>query len=160
MTTEPTTSTDFIRKAIAEDTESGRFDGRVHTRFPPEPNGYLHIGHATAICLSFRVAQEFGGLCNLRFDDTNPVKENIDYVKSQKEDIRWLGFDWEDREFYASDYFERLYDFAKELILQDKAYVDSLSQEEMREYRGTLTQPGKESGYGRGHRRGHRKWQV
>ena len=147
MTTEQTTSTDFIRKAIAEDTESDRYDGRVHTRFPPEPNGYLHIGHATAICLSFRVAAEFGGLCNLRFDDTNPVKENTDYVRSQKEDIHWLGFDWEDREFYASDYFERLYEFARGLILQGKAYVDSLSQEEIRQHRGTLTQRGKVSPY-------------
>ena len=140
-------STNFIQQAINADNESGRFDRRVHTRFPPEPNGYLHIGHAKSICLNFGLAREFGGLCNLRFDDTNPTKESIEYVESQKEDVRWLGFEWHDRELYASDYFGELYEFAKQLVLQDKAYVDSLSQDEIRQYRGTLTQPGKESPY-------------
>ncbi len=148
MTTgESTTSTNFIQQAITADNESSRFDRRVHTRFPPEPNGYLHIGHAKSICLNFGLAKEFGGLCNLRFDDTNPTKENIEYVESQKEDVRWLGFNWHDRELYASDYFGALYEFAKQLVLEGKAYVDSLSQDEIREYRGTLTQPGKESPY-------------
>ncbi len=140
-------STNFIQQAINADNESGRFDRRVHTRFPPEPNGYLHIGHAKSICLNFGLAREFGGLCNLRFDDTNPTKESIEYVESQKEDVRWLGFEWHDRELYASDYFGELYEFAKQLVLQDKAYVDSLSQDEIRQYRGTLTQPGKGSPY-------------
>ncbi len=144
-TTESTRSTDFIRARIEDDAKTGRFGGRVHTRFPPEPNGYLHIGHAKAICLNFGVAQEYGGLCNLRYDDTNPTKEEIEYVESQKQDIRWLGFDWDDREFYASDYYERLYEFAVELIRQGKAYVDSLSADEIREHRGTLTEPGRES---------------
>ncbi len=144
-TTESTRSTDFIRARIEEDNRTGRFGGRVHTRFPPEPNGYLHIGHAKAICLNFGVAREYGGLCNLRYDDTNPTKEEIEYVESQKQDIRWLGFDWDDREFYASDYYERLYEFAVELIRQGKAYVDSLSADEIREHRGTLTEPGRES---------------
>jgi glutaminyl-tRNA synthetase len=138
---------DFIRAAVNEDTQSGRFDGRVHTRFPPEPNGYLHIGHAKAICIDFGIAQEFGGKCNLRFDDTNPVKEDVEYVDSIKEDIRWLGFDWEDREYYASDYFDQLCEFAVKLIKKGKAYVDHLSADEIREYRGTLTEPGKESPY-------------
>ena len=145
MTT--TESTNFIYQAIADDNASGRFDKRVHTRFPPEPNGYLHIGHAKSICLNFGIAKDFGGLCNLRFDDTNPTKESVEYVESQKRDVRWLGFDWNDRELYASDYFAELYEFAKRLVLADKAYVDSLSQAEIREYRGTLTQPGKESPY-------------
>ncbi|MCD6302848.1 MAG: glutamine--tRNA ligase/YqeY domain fusion protein [Anaerolineae bacterium] len=140
-------ATDFIREAIAEDTRSGRFGGRVHTRFPPEPNGYLHIGHAKAICLNFGVANEFNGLCNLRFDDTNPVKEETEYVKGIKDDIHWLGFDWGDREFYASDYFEQLYDFAERLILKGKAYVCDLSPDEVRAYRGTLTEPGRNSPY-------------
>ena len=140
-----TASTNFIRQAIASDSESGRFDRRVHTRFPPEPNGYLHIGHAKSICLNFGLARDFDGLCNLRFDDTNPTKESVEYVESQKEDVRWLGFDWHDRELYASDYFEELYEFAKQLVLEGRAYVDSLSQDEIREYRGTLTAPGKES---------------
>lgn len=140
-------SANFIEKMIEEDITSNRFGGRVHTRFPPEPNGYLHIGHAKALSVNFGLAQEFGGLCNLRFDDTNPVKEEIEYVEAIKEDIRWLGFDWEDREFYASDYFEQLYDFAVKLIKKGKAYVDSLSMEEIRAYRGTLTEPGKESPY-------------
>ena len=137
----------FIQQAIAGDNESGRFDRRVHTRFPPEPNGYLHIGHAKSICLNFGLARDFGGLCNLRFDDTNPTKESVEYVESQKEDVRWLGFDWHDRELYASDYFDELYEFAKQLVLKGKAYVDSLSQDEIREYRGTLTEPGRESPY-------------
>ena len=145
MTT--TESTNFIYQAISDDNASGRFDKRVHTRFPPEPNGYLHIGHAKSICLNFGIAKDFGGLCNLRFDDTNPAKESVEYVESQKRDVRWLGFDWNDRELYASDYFAELYELAKQLVLAGKAYVDSLSQAEIREYRGTLTQPGKESPY-------------
>ncbi len=136
---------DFIRDIIARDTASGKHGGRVHTRFPPEPNGYLHIGHAKSICLNFGVAKEFGGLCNLRFDDTNPEKEETRYIESIKDDVRWLGFDWEDRLYYASDYFDRLYAFAEELIKKARAYVDSLSAEEIRAYRGTLTEPGKES---------------
>ena len=142
-----TESTNFIYQAITDDNASGRFDKRVHTRFPPEPNGYLHIGHAKSICLNFGIAKDFGGLCNLRFDDTNPTKESVEYVESQKRDVRWLGFDWNDRELYASDYFAELYEFAKQLVLAGKAYVDSLSQSEIREHRGTLTQPGKESPY-------------
>lgn len=140
------TSTDFIRTQIIEDLKSGRFN-RVHTRFPPEPNGYLHIGHAKAIAIDFGVAEDFGGKCNLRYDDTNPVKEDVEYVDSIKEDIRWLGYDWEDREYYASDYFDQLYEFALKLIRKGKAYVDDLSAEEIREYRGTLTEPGKNSPY-------------
>ncbi len=145
ISNDSTISTDFIRTIIREDIKTGKYDGRVHTRFPPEPNGYLHIGHAKSICLNFGIAEEFEGLCNLRFDDTNPTKEEVEYVDSQKSDIRWLGFDWEDREYYASDYFERLYEYAVKLIEKDKAYVDDLSAEEIREYRGTLTEPGKES---------------
>jgi glutaminyl-tRNA synthetase len=136
---------DFIRALIATDQETRRFDQRVHTRFPPEPNGHLHIGHAKSICLNFGIAQEFGGLCNLRFDDTNPTKEHMDYVQAIQEDVRWLGFDWGDRLYYASDYFESLYEFAVKLIRKGKAYVDNLTAEEIREYRGTLTEPGKES---------------
>jgi glutaminyl-tRNA synthetase len=139
------TGTDFIRTIINEDMKTARFGGRVHTRFPPEPNGYLHIGHAKSICLNFGVAEEYGGLCNLRFDDTNPSKEEVEYVESIQEDVRWLGFDWDDRLFYASDYFEQLYDFAVQLIKKGKAYVCDLSADEIREYRGTLTQPGVES---------------
>ncbi len=138
---------DFIRDIIAEDVRTNKYGGRVHTRFPPEPNGYMHIGHAKAICLNFGVADEFGGLYNLRFDDTNPVKEEVEYVESIQEDIRWLGFDWEDRLFYASDYFEQLYEYAVQLIKIGKAYVCDLSTEEIREYRGTLTEPGKDSPY-------------
>jgi len=138
---------DFIREAIKEDLRTNRFGGRVHTRFPPEPNGYLHIGHAKAIWITFGMAEEFGGLYNLRFDDTNPVKEEEEYVEAIKEDIRWLGFDWEDREYYASDYFEQLYQWAVQLIRDGKAYVDSLSPEEIKEYRGDFTTPGKESPY-------------
>ena len=144
-TANPSTSTDFIRQAITEDAQSNRFDGRVHTRFPPEPNGYLHIGHATSICLNFGIAKDFDGLCNLRYDDTNPAKEEEEYVESQRKDIHWLGFDWGDREFYASDYFDQIYEYAQKLIREGKAYVDSLSQDEMREHRGTLTKPGTDS---------------
>jgi glutaminyl-tRNA synthetase len=138
---------DFIRRIIAEDVAAGKHDGRVHTRFPPEPNGYLHIGHAKSICLNFGVAEEFGGLCNLRFDDTNPSKEEVEYVESIQEDVRWLGYDWDDRLFYASDYFEQLYNYAVDLIKQGKAFVCDLSPEEIREYRGTLTEPGRNSPY-------------
>ena len=137
---------DFIRTAVQEDLAAGRYD-YVRTRFPPEPNGYLHIGHAKAICIDFGVAEDFGGQCNLRYDDTNPVKEDVEYVDSIKEDIRWLGFDWEDREYYASDYFEQLYQWAVKLIKKGKAYVDDLSADEIREYRGTLTEPGMDSPY-------------
>jgi glutaminyl-tRNA synthetase len=140
-------STDFIRTIINEDMDSKKYDGRVHTRFPPEPNGYLHIGHAKSICLNFGVAAEYRGLSNLRFDDTNPSKEEQEYVNSIQEDVRWLGFDWEDRLFYASDYFDQLYEYAVQLIKKDKAYVDDLSADEIRGYRGTLTKPGKESPY-------------
>jgi glutaminyl-tRNA synthetase len=135
----------FIKLIIEADLQSGKQGGRVATRFPPEPNGYLHIGHAKSICLNFGLAKEYGGTCNLRFDDTNPVKEDVEYVDSIKEDVRWLGFDWQEREYYASDYFDKLYDFAVTLIKAGKAYVDSLSADEIREYRGTLTEPGKES---------------
>lgn len=145
--TESTTSKDFIRAIINEDMESGKYGGRVHTRFPPEPNGYLHIGHAKSICLNFGVADEYGGLCNLRFDDTNPSKEEQEYVNSIQEDVRWLGFDWEDRLYYASDYFDQLYEYALQLIKQGKAYVCDLNADEIREYRGTLTGPGRESPY-------------
>jgi len=138
---------DFIRDAIKEDLRTNRFDGRVHTRFPPEPNGYLHIGHAKAIWIDYGIAEEFGGLYNLRFDDTNPVKEEEEYVDAIMEDIRWLGFDWEDRLFFASDYFEQLYQWAVQLIKDGKAYVDSLSPEEIKEYRGAFGRPGKDSPY-------------
>lgn len=138
---------DFIRARIADDVKAGKNQGQVHTRFPPEPNGYLHIGHAKAFCLNFGVAEECNGKYNLRFDDTNPVKEETHFVDSMKRDIRWLGFDWEDREFYASDYFGQLYEWAIELIKQGKAYVDDLTADEIREYRGTLTEPGKNSPY-------------
>jgi glutaminyl-tRNA synthetase len=135
----------FIRTIIAEDLKQGKNRGRVHTRFPPEPNGYLHIGHAKSICLNFGLAAEFGGLCNLRFDDTNPSKEDVEYVESIKEDVRWLGFDWDDREFYASDYFEQLFQFAIQLIKTGKAFVCDLTADQIREYRGTLTEPGRNS---------------
>jgi len=144
---ESTAPSHFIRNIILEDLESGKYDGRVHTRFPPEPNGYLHIGHAKSICLNFGLAEEFGGLCNLRFDDTNPIKEEQEYIDSIMEDIRWLGFDWEDRLYYASDYFDQLHEYAIRLIKKDKAYVDDLTADQIREYRGTLTQPGKNSPY-------------
>jgi len=119
----------------------------VHTRFPPEPNGYLHIGHAKSICLNFGIAEQNGGLCNLRFDDTNPSKEDTEYVESIKADVKWLGFDWEDRLYYASDYFDKMFEYAVKLIKMGKAYVCDLSADEIREYRGTLTEPGKESPY-------------
>src|SRR6516162_284480 len=128
---------DFIRAIVAEDIASGKHHGRVATRFPPEPNGYLHIGHAKSICLNFGVAEEFRGSCNLRFDDTNPTKEDVEYVDAIKEDVEWLGFKW-DGLFFASDYFEKLYQFAVELIKGGKAYVDSLTGDEIRQYRGTL----------------------
>ena len=137
---------DFVRAAVMEDLDSGRYVN-VQTRFPPEPNGYLHIGHAKAICIDFGIAQEFGGKCNLRYDDTNPVKEDVEYVDSIKADIRWLGFDWEEREYYASDYFEQLYQWAVKLIKKGVAYVDDLSADEIREYRGTLIEPGRNSPY-------------
>ena len=142
-----TISTDFIRTIIQEDRREGKHDGRVHTRFPPEPNGYLHIGHAKSICLNFGIARDFDGLCNLRFDDTNPCKEEVEYVDSIMEDVRWLGFDWEDRLFYASDYFEQIYQWAVQLINDGKAYVCDLSADQMRETRGTLTSPGENSPY-------------
>src|SRR5215467_3503681 len=135
----------FIRNIVTEDLKRGRNQGRVHTRFPPEPNGYLHIGHAKAICLDFGIAAEFSGLCNLRFDDTNPSKEKEEFEENIMRDIRWLGFDWDDRLFYASDYFEKIYECAITLIKDGKAYVDDLSADEIREYRGTLTEPGKNS---------------
>lgn len=138
-------SLDFIRTIITEDISNNKNEGRVATRFPPEPNGYLHIGHAKSICLNFGVAEEFGGTCNLRFDDTNPTKEDTEYVESIMEDVKWLGYDWGERLYYASDYFQNLYDFAVMLINDGKAYVDSSSADEIREYRGTLSEPGKES---------------
>ncbi len=137
----------FIKHIIDEDLKAGKNEGRVHTRFPPEPNGYLHIGHAKSICLNFGLAEEYGGLCNLRFDDTDPAKEEVEYVESIQQDVRWLGFDWQDRIYHASDYFEQLFEFAVQLIKKDKAYVDSLSSDQIRQYRGTLTQPGKNSPY-------------
>jgi glutaminyl-tRNA synthetase len=138
---------DFIRDIIDEHIKTNKYGGRVHTRFPPEPNGYLHIGHAKSVCLNFGIAAEYKGLCNLRFDDTNPTKEEVEYVESIIEDVRWLGFDWEDRLFYASDYFEQMYKYAVQLIKAGKAYVDDLSADEIKNYRGTLTEPGKESPY-------------
>ena len=140
-------SKDFIREIINEDINTGKFDGRVMTRFPPEPNGYLHLGHAKSICLNFGVAEEYHGLYNLRFDDTNPVKEDDEFVEGIKRDIQWLGFDWGDRLYFASDYFDQLYEFALQLIRKEKAYVDSLNQEEMRAYRGTPHEPGRNSPY-------------
>jgi len=144
---EPASTLHFIQQIIEEDNRTGKFGGRVHTRFPPEPNGYLHIGHAKSICLNFGLAAEFGGQTNLRFDDTNPSKEETEYVESIIDNVRWLGFDWEDRLFYASDYFGQLYEWAIQLIKSGKAYVCDLSAEEIRKYRGTLTEPGKESPY-------------
>ncbi len=140
-------STDFIRSKINEDGETGKYDGRVVTRFPPEPNGYLHIGHAKSICLNFGVAEEYSGVCHMRFDDTNPTTEETEYVESILEDVHWLGFDWGEHLYYASDYFDQLYEYAVALIRQGDAYVDSLSAEEIREHRGTLTEPGKNSPY-------------
>ena len=142
-----TRGVDFIRATIIRDNETGKYGGKVHTRFPPEPNGYLHIGHAKAFHLDFGAAEEFGGLCNLRFDDTNPTKEETEYVDAIQDDIHWMGYDWGDRLFYASDYFQRLYEYAVELVKGGKAYVCDLPAEEMREYRGTLTEPGRESPY-------------
>ena len=138
---------DFIREIVTADNASGRHAGRVATRFPPEPNGYLHIGHAKSICLNFGIARDFAGTCNLRFDDTNPVTEDVEYVESIQEDVRWIGFSWDDRLYYASDYFEKLYECAETLIRDGRAYVDDLSADEIREYRGTLKQPGRESPY-------------
>jgi glutaminyl-tRNA synthetase len=146
-TTDYTPPPNFIRDIILEDLKTNKYGGRVATRFPPEPNGYLHIGHAKSICLNFGLAAEFGGVCHLRFDDTDPTKESIEYVESIKADVRWLGFDWGDHLYYASDYFEKLYEYAVQLIKKGKAYVDSLSAEEIRAYRGTLTEPGRESPY-------------
>jgi glutaminyl-tRNA synthetase len=137
----------FIRDIIDEDLKSNKYEGRVHTRFPPEPNGYLHIGHAKSICLNFGLARDYGGKCNLRFDDTNPSREEQEYVESIKRDVRWLGFDWEDRLYYASDYFETLYEYAVRLVRKGKAYVCDLNADQVREFRGTLTQPGKDSPY-------------
>lgn len=142
-----TRPSNFIKSIIEEDLKTNKWGGKVHTRFPPEPNGYLHIGHAKSICLNFGLAEEYNGKCNLRFDDTNPTKEEVEYVESIKEDVRWLGFDWEDREFYASDYFEQLYEWAIKLIKKGKAYVCDLSPVEVRQHRGTLTEPGIESPY-------------
>ena len=147
MAENTTLSSNFIQNAIDEDLKNGKYSEGIHTRFPPEPNGYLHIGHAKSICLNFGIAKQNNGLCNLRFDDTNPTKEDVEYVDSIQEDVKWLGFTWDDRRFYASDYFGRLYDFAAELIRRGKAYVCDLTAEEIREYRGTLTEPGKESPY-------------
>jgi len=147
MSEEKNLPSNFIKAIINEDLKTNKYLGRVHTRFPPEPNGYLHIGHAKSICLNFGLAKEYGGLTNLRFDDTNPVKEDTEYVDSIKEDVRWLGFDWDDREYYASDYFDMLYMLAEQLIMKGKAYVCELSPEEIRQYRGTLTEPGKNSPY-------------
>ncbi|GAG22505.1 unnamed protein product, partial [marine sediment metagenome] len=139
---------DFIRAIVAEDAKTNKWDGRVVTRFPPEPNGYLHIGHAKSIYLNFGIAAENeGGLCNLRFDDTNPIKEEEEYIESIKEDVRWLGFDWQDRLYFGSDYFEQMYEYAVQLIKAGKAYVCDLTPDEIREYRGTLTKPGRNSPY-------------
>ena len=146
LTPEKESGLNFVEQMVADDLKNGKNGGRLNTRFPPEPNGYLHIGHAKAICMDFGVAEKFGGTCNLRFDDTNPVKEDVEYVDSIKRDIRWLGFDWA-LERYASDYFDRLYEYAKKLIRLGKAYVDDLSSDEIREYRGTFNTPGKESPY-------------
>ncbi|MCI0900211.1 MAG: glutamine--tRNA ligase/YqeY domain fusion protein [Chloroflexi bacterium] len=145
--TQAETSVDFVRSMVADDNRSGRFGGRVITRFPPEPNGYLHIGHAKSICLNFGLATEFGGECHLRFDDTNPSREEVEYVQAIQEDVRWLGFDWGQNLFYASDYFGQLYEYAIRLIDKGKAYVCDLTSDEVREYRGNLTEPGKESPY-------------
>lgn len=147
MEEEVSKPSNFLKNIIRKDLEEGKNDGRVHTRFPPEPNGYLHIGHAKSICINFGLAREFGGKCNLRYDDTNPVKEDVEYVDSIREDVRWLGFDWEDREFYASDYFGFFYECAVNLIKKGKAYVCELNADEMRRTRGTLKEPGEESPY-------------
>lgn len=141
------TNSNFIYNAIDEDLKEGKYSEGIHTRFPPEPNGYLHIGHAKSICLNFGIAQKYNGLCNLRFDDTNPTKEDVEYVDSIQQDVKWLGFSWGNRKFYASNYFDKLYDFAVELIKSGHAYIDDLTADEIRQYRGTLTEPGKESPY-------------
>ena len=145
--TDSTAPGDFIRDIVRQDISNNKNGGRVHTRFPPEPNGYLHIGHAKAIWISFGIAAEFGGKCNLRFDDTNPVKEEQEYIDAIIRDVHWLGFDWEDRLYYASSYFEQTYQYALQLIEAGKAYIDDLTAEQIREYRGTLTEPGKPSPY-------------
>jgi len=145
-TTDKTPVSNFIRTIIDRDLESGKHKS-IKTRFPPEPNGYLHIGHAKSICLNFGLARDYGGICHLRFDDTNPIKEDVEYVDSIMEDVRWLGFDWQDKLFYASDYFDQLYEYAEILIKEGKAYVCDLCQEEIRQHRGTLTVPGKDSPY-------------
>lgn len=145
-TAEAQSRSNFIKNFIEDDLQSGKHEA-TRTRFPPEPNGYLHIGHAKAICLNFGIADKYAGTCNLRFDDTNPIKEEEEYVQSIKRDIRWLGFDWENREYYASDYFDQLYEWAIQLINDGKAYVDDLTAEEIRQFRGTLTEPGRESPY-------------
>ena len=151
MTTDPNSTdkspSNFIEEIIDDDLRTGKFAGKVHTRFPPEPNGYLHIGHAKSICLNFGLAEKYGGLCNLRFDDTNPTKEETEYVESIMEDVRWLGWDWQDRLYYASDYFQQLYDWAIKLINAGKAYVCDLTADQIREYRGSLTEPGRNSPY-------------
>ncbi|MCK4275937.1 MAG: glutamine--tRNA ligase, partial [Phycisphaerae bacterium] len=146
-TAPPAGPTDFIRAIVAEDFKTNRWDGRVVTRFPPEPNGYLHIGHAKAICIDFGIAAENGGVCHLRFDDTNPTKEEEEFVESIKEDVRWLGWDWDEHLYFASDYFEQMYEYAVQLVEGGKGYVCDLSADEIREYRGTLTKPGKDSPY-------------
>lgn len=146
QSTEQTTK-DFIREIIDNDLKTNKYNGRVHTRFPPEPNGYLHIGHAKSICLNFGIAEDYHGLCNLRFDDTNPAKEEEEYVQSIIDNVRWLGFDWEDRLFFASDYFPQMYEYALQLVKAGNAYVDDLPADKITEYRGTLTQPGKNSPY-------------
>ena len=147
QTDDSQSSTHFIQNIIEEDLKTVKYDGRVHTRFPPEPNGYLHIGHAKSICLNFGLALQYSGKCNLRFDDTNPSKEEEEYVKAIKEDVRWLGFDWEGRLYYASENFDQLYEYAVRLIEKGKAYVDALTPEQIREYRGTLSEPGRDSPY-------------
>ncbi len=145
--TDYTPAPNFIRNIIAEDLKNNKNDGQVITRFPPEPNGYLHIGHAKSICLNFTLAAENNGRCHLRFDDTNPSKEDVEYTESIQRDVKWLGFDWGEHLYYASDYFEQLYEYAETLIKEGKAYVCDLCPEEIREYRGTLTQVGKNSPY-------------
>ena len=144
---EETKSLNFIEEIIAEDIANGKHAGRVHTRFPPEPNGYLHIGHAKAICLNFEIAKKYGGITNLRFDDTNPATEETEYVNAIKNDIHWLGYDWEDREYYASDYFDQLYEYALDLIRKGLAFVDDSTAEEIAAQKGTPTEPGKDSPY-------------
>ena len=139
-------SNNFIHNIIEKDNETGKYGGKVYTRFPPEPNGYLHIGHAKSICLNFSTAKKYGGKCNLRYDDTNPVKEDIEYINSIEADVKWLGWEWDER-LWASDYFDKMYEGAIELIKKGKAYVCDLSAEEIKEYRGTLKEPGRESPY-------------